>query len=146
MLHECNLTIKKAAWSQTYVDIFPLSEAVRLMAHLEPVIMFLQVQGESKPLLKGQRAEYRGVFGTIFTMVKTEGPRSLYSGLVAGLHRQMSFASIRIGMYDTMKQLYTRGSESTSASKPHPTTQYTAVYSQCTQPQEFHNYQTNLTC
>uniref|UniRef100_A0A3P8NK97 Dicarboxylate carrier UCP2 n=1 Tax=Astatotilapia calliptera TaxID=8154 RepID=A0A3P8NK97_ASTCA len=71
----------------------------------------LQVQGESKPLLKGQRAEYRGVFGTIFTMVKTEGPRSLYSGLVAGLHRQMSFASIRIGMYDTMKQLYTRGSE-----------------------------------
>uniref|UniRef100_A0A3Q4HS01 Mitochondrial brown fat uncoupling protein 1-like n=1 Tax=Neolamprologus brichardi TaxID=32507 RepID=A0A3Q4HS01_NEOBR len=74
----------------------------------------LQVQGESKPLVKGQRAEYRGVFGTIFTMVKTEGPRSLYSGLVAGLHRQMSFASIRIGMYDTMKQLYTRGSESTS--------------------------------
>uniref|UniRef100_A0A3Q4I439 Mitochondrial brown fat uncoupling protein 1-like n=1 Tax=Neolamprologus brichardi TaxID=32507 RepID=A0A3Q4I439_NEOBR len=90
----------------------------------------LQVQGESKPLVKGQRAEYRGVFGTIFTMVKTEGPRSLYSGLVAGLHRQMSFASIRIGMYDTMKQLYTRGSESTSASKPHPTTQYTADYSQ----------------
>lgn len=87
------------------------------MAHLEPVIMFLQVQGESKPLLKGQRAEYRGVFGTIFTMVKTEGPRSLYSGLVAGLHRQMSFASVRIGMYDTMKELYTQGSESTSASK-----------------------------
>lgn len=128
------------------MDLFSLSEAVRLIAHLEPVIMFLQVQGESKPLVKGQRAEYRGVFGTIFTMVKTEGPRSLYSGLVAGLHRQMSFASIRIGMYDTMKQLYTRGSESTSASKPHPTTQYTADYSQCTPPQEFHNHQTNLAC
>lgn len=45
-------------------------------------------------------------------MVKTEGPRSLYSGLVAGLHRQMGFASVRIGLYDTMKQLYTSGSDS----------------------------------
>lgn len=63
-------------------------------------------------MLKGPNAKYRGVFGTICTMVKTEGPRSLYSGLVAGLHRQMSFASVRIGLYDTMKQFYTRGSES----------------------------------
>ncbi|GAA6225788.1 mitochondrial uncoupling protein 2-like [Lates japonicus] len=73
----------------------------------------LQIQGESKASLEGQKARYRGVFGTIFTMVKTEGPRSLYSGLVAGLHRQMSFASVRIGLYDTMKQVYTRGSENT---------------------------------
>ncbi|KAF3847535.1 hypothetical protein F7725_020563 [Dissostichus mawsoni] len=72
----------------------------------------LQIQGESKPSLKGQRMKFRGVFGTIFTMVKTEGPRSLYSGLVAGLHRQMSFASVRIGLYDSMKQFYSRGSES----------------------------------
>lgn len=56
--------------------------------------------------------KYSGVFGTLFTMVKTEGPRSLYSGLVAGLQRQMSFASIRIGLYDTMKQLYSSGSDS----------------------------------
>ncbi|XP_010795391.1 mitochondrial uncoupling protein 2-like [Notothenia coriiceps] len=72
----------------------------------------LQIQGESTPSLKGQRMKFRGVFGTIFTMVKTEGPRSLYSGLVAGLHRQMSFASVRIGLYDSMKQFYSRGSES----------------------------------
>lgn len=72
----------------------------------------LQIQGESKPSLKDQRVKFRGVFGTIFTMVKTEGPRSLYSGLVAGLHRQMSFASVRIGLYDSMKQFYSRGSES----------------------------------
>lgn len=68
----------------------------------------LQIQGESKSINVQKR--YRGVFGTIFTMVKTEGPRSLYSGLVAGLHRQMSFASVRIGLYDSMKQFYTRGS------------------------------------
>lgn len=73
-----------------------------------------QIQGESKSPLGGQKVRYRGVFGTLLTMVKTEGPRSLYSGLVAGLHRQMSFASVRIGMYDTIKQLYSRGSESRS--------------------------------
>lgn len=63
--------------------------------------------------VKGDIAiKYRGVFGTINTMVRTEGPRSLYNGLVAGLQRQMSFASVRIGLYDTMKQFYTQGSES----------------------------------
>ncbi|KAK0147318.1 Mitochondrial uncoupling protein 2 [Merluccius polli] len=70
----------------------------------------LQVQGESKSS-GGQALRYKGVFGTIGTMVRTEGPRSLYSGLVAGLQRQMSFASVRIGLYDSMKQVYTRGSE-----------------------------------
>ncbi|XP_036975691.1 mitochondrial uncoupling protein 2-like isoform X2 [Acanthopagrus latus] len=72
----------------------------------------LQIQGECRPSLEVQKNRYRGVFGTILTMVKTEGPRSLYSGLVAGLHRQMGFASVRIGLYDTMKQFYSRGSES----------------------------------
>lgn len=56
---------------------------------------------------------YSGVFGTITTMVRTEGARSLYNGLVAGLQRQMSFASVRIGLYDSMKQFYTRGSDRT---------------------------------
>lgn len=55
--------------------------------------------------------QYRGVLGTILTMVRTEGPRSLYNGLVAGLQRQMSFASVRIGLYDSVKQFYTKGSE-----------------------------------
>lgn len=71
----------------------------------------LQVQGESGLTPKGQRVRYRGVFGTIYTIVKTEGPGSLYSGLVAGLHRQMCFASVRIGLYDSMKQIYSRGAE-----------------------------------
>lgn len=44
-------------------------------------------------------------------MVRVEGPRSLYSGLVAGLQRQMSFASVRIGLYDSVKQFYTKGSD-----------------------------------
>uniref|UniRef100_A0A8C4VRG1 Uncoupling protein 2 n=1 Tax=Gopherus evgoodei TaxID=1825980 RepID=A0A8C4VRG1_9SAUR len=69
----------------------------------------LQIQGESQQLTTA--AQYKGVFGTIATMVKTEGPTSLYNGLVAGLQRQMSFASVRIGLYDSVKQFYTRGSE-----------------------------------
>ncbi|XP_073335587.1 dicarboxylate carrier UCP2-like [Pagrus major] len=72
----------------------------------------LQIQGESQKGKGGSEMKYRGVFGTITTMVRTEGPRSLYNGLVAGLQRQMSFASVRIGLYDSMKQFYTRGTES----------------------------------
>lgn len=74
--------------------------------------IFFQIQGEAKPAEGASGVKYRGVFGTITTMVRMEGPRSLYSGLVAGLQRQMSFASVRIGLYDSMKQFYTHGSES----------------------------------
>ncbi|NXN31800.1 UCP3 protein, partial [Nycticryphes semicollaris] len=74
----------------------------------------LQIQGEVRIPRSTGAVEYRGVLGTLSTMVRTEGPRSLYSGLVAGLQRQMSFASIRIGLYDSVKQLYTpKGAEST---------------------------------
>ncbi|XP_075045611.1 mitochondrial brown fat uncoupling protein 1 isoform X1 [Mixophyes fleayi] len=74
----------------------------------------LQIQGESAVSGAVSGIRYKGVFGTISTIVKTEGPKSLYNGLVAGLQRQMSFASIRIGLYDTVKLLYTNGKESKS--------------------------------
>ncbi|XP_050188603.1 mitochondrial uncoupling protein 3 isoform X2 [Myiozetetes cayanensis] len=74
----------------------------------------LQIQGEVRIPRAINSVEYRGVLGTLSTMVRTEGPRSLYSGLAAGLQRQMSFASIRIGLYDSVKQLYTpKGAENT---------------------------------
>ncbi|XP_061058857.1 putative mitochondrial transporter UCP3 isoform X3 [Eubalaena glacialis] len=72
----------------------------------------LQIQGENQA---ARSVQYRGVLGTILTMVRTEGPRSPYKGLVAGLHRQMSFASVRIGLYDSVKQFYTpKGSDHSS--------------------------------
>ncbi|XP_061485086.1 putative mitochondrial transporter UCP3 [Rhineura floridana] len=75
----------------------------------------LQIQGESKASKAAKNVKYKGVFGTITTMVKMEGAKSLYNGLVAGLHRQMSFASIRIGLYDSVKQFYTpKGSDNAS--------------------------------
>ncbi|GCB69499.1 hypothetical protein scyTo_0008395 [Scyliorhinus torazame] len=77
----------------------------------------LQVQGEttgSPGAGIAKSIKYRGVWGTVSTIIKTEGARSLYNGLVAGLQRQMSFASIRIGLYDSVKQFYTRGSDHAS--------------------------------
>ncbi|NP_001107354.1 mitochondrial brown fat uncoupling protein 1 [Xenopus tropicalis] len=71
----------------------------------------LQIQGETTGSGAANGIRYKGVFGTISTIVKTEGPKSLYNGLVAGLQRQMSFASIRIGLYDTVKLFYTNGKE-----------------------------------
>ncbi|XP_061574160.1 mitochondrial brown fat uncoupling protein 1 [Cololabis saira] len=68
----------------------------------------LQIQGEKVPV-GGIR--YKGVFGTISTMIRTEGPKSLYNGLVAGLQRQACFASIRIGLYDSVKNFYTGGKD-----------------------------------
>ncbi|CAM1331081.1 ucp1 (predicted) [Pycnogonum litorale] len=52
------------------------------------------------------KVQYNGLFGTICTIAKQEGPLSLYNGLIAGLQRQMCFASIRIGFYDHVKHLY----------------------------------------
>lgn len=49
---------------------------------------------------------YRGMIGTMFTIAKTEGVKNMYKGLVPGIHRQMCFASIRIGLYDSVKKLY----------------------------------------
>ena len=84
-------------------------------------ILAFQIQGENQGLVRtAANAQYRGVLGTILTMVRTEGPRSLYNGLVAGLQRQMSFASVRIGLYDSVKQFYTKGSERECAARTQP--------------------------
>jgi len=61
----------------------------------------LQVQGE---LGSGQKS--KGVLGTLGSIVRNEGPRALYSGIVPGLQRQMAFSAIRIGAYDSVKSSY----------------------------------------
>lgn len=66
----------------------------------------LQVQGEGTVAAIGAQLKYRGVFGTVATICREEGVRGCYSGLAAGLQRQMAFASIRIGLYDAVKQTY----------------------------------------
>lgn len=83
----------------------------------------LQIQGEGRQLVAALatspstvqivRAEvttnaYHGLVGTIATIARQEGFRSLYNGLSAGLQRQMCFASVRLGLYDTVKEAYAR--------------------------------------
>ncbi|XP_078000361.1 dicarboxylate carrier UCP2-like [Glandiceps talaboti] len=84
----------------------------------------LQIQGEGSKVTKKSisaitkslvrksikpEVRYNGMVGTISTIAHQEGPRALYNGLNAGLQRQMSFASVRIGLYDSVKQYYQSG-------------------------------------
>ncbi|XP_034516059.1 mitochondrial brown fat uncoupling protein 1 isoform X3 [Ailuropoda melanoleuca] len=71
----------------------------------------LQIQGECQT---SKAIRYKGVLGTITTLAKTEGPMKLYSGLPAGLQRQISFASLRIGLYDTVQEFFSTGKERTT--------------------------------
>ncbi|KFM64393.1 Mitochondrial uncoupling protein 2, partial [Stegodyphus mimosarum] len=71
----------------------------------------LQIQGEGTVpvkscLVKAGLSSNKGMFGMIVHIVKKEGPKSLYNGLCAGLQRQMCFASVRIGLYDSVKNHY----------------------------------------
>jgi len=72
--------------------------------------------------INSKNFKYRGVVGTIATISKEEGARALYNGLVPGLQRQMCFASVRIGMYDAVKDLYCEmlPSQSTNKNGPPP--------------------------
>jgi solute carrier family 25 uncoupling protein 8/9 len=56
--------------------------------------------------IQGEQAKYNGMLHCIKTMAAEEGVASLYKGLSAGLQRQMVFASLRIGLYEPVKQLY----------------------------------------
>lgn len=75
---------------------------------------FIQIQGENAVManvaegVKTSKAgsHYRGMFGTMITLAKSEGVNTLYKGLIPGIHRQLCFASIRIGLYDSVKKFY----------------------------------------
>ncbi|KAF5827525.1 mitochondrial carrier domain-containing protein [Dunaliella salina] len=50
--------------------------------------------------------KYKGLFGTMATIAKEEGPKSLWAGLEPGLHRQCLFGGLRIGMYEPVRNFY----------------------------------------
>ena len=55
--------------------------------------------------------KYRGMTHTIFTIAREEGLQYLYRGLTAGIHRQMCFCGVRIGLYDKVRKMYGDTSE-----------------------------------
>merc|ERR1711872_1130317 len=61
----------------------------------------LQIQGEG-----GASSQSSGVLRMLLNIARTEGPKSLYSGIVPGLQRQMAFSAIRIGAYESVKETY----------------------------------------
>ena len=79
-----------------------------LLTELIILCFNLQIQGEASTMSQGAKPLYRGLVGTLSTIMRTEGVTSWYCGLTAGLQRQMCFASIRIGLYEPMKQFYTQ--------------------------------------
>lgn len=65
----------------------------------------LQLQGEAMSNAPDTK-KYRGLFDTLRTVGRQEGPKALYNGLSAGLQRQMCFASVRLGLYENVKSIY----------------------------------------
>jgi len=59
----------------------------------------LQIQDKAKP-------KYTGLFNCLNTMVREEGFTSLWKGVNAGIQRQLVFASIRIGLYEPVRNYY----------------------------------------
>jgi solute carrier family 25 uncoupling protein 8/9 len=51
--------------------------------------------------------KYRGLVGTTKTIIAEEGAGALWNGLTAGLHRQILFSGIRVGLYQPVKNLIT---------------------------------------
>jgi len=62
---------------------------------VDTVKVRLQISGDSATM-----------FGVASNIVRGEGVRALYSGIVPGLQRQMAFSAIRIGGYETVKNQY----------------------------------------
>ena len=58
--------------------------------------------------LNAMGPQYSGLFGTLIGMARNEGVKSLYGGIVPGLQRQCVFASIRVGLYEPVKDFYSK--------------------------------------
>ncbi|KAI1132525.1 putative dicarboxylate carrier protein [Nemania abortiva] len=49
----------------------------------------------------------KNMSGTLMHIVRTSGPRGLYDGLTASLLRQMTYSTVRFGVYEDLKRRFT---------------------------------------
>ena len=70
--------------------------------------MRLQIQGDS-----GANDKYKGMIHCLRTVVAEEGLLALWSGLGAGIQRQYVFASLRLGMYEPVRDWIAGGRDPT---------------------------------
>ncbi|XP_052171389.1 uncharacterized protein LOC127787402 isoform X2 [Diospyros lotus] len=64
--------------------------------------------------LVGQRGPLIGMGRLFFQVVKSEGPRSLYSGLTPALMRSVTYGGLRLGLYEPCKYVSELAFESTN--------------------------------
>jgi len=64
----------------------------------------LQIQGEG--LKAGAAKKYNNMFHAFGVIIGEEGPLALWKGLVPGLLRQSIFATLRIGLYQPVRDFY----------------------------------------
>ena len=57
--------------------------------------------------------KYKGLLHTISTVAREEGTLALWSGLTAGIQRQYVFASIRLGLYEPVRDWLSAGRDPT---------------------------------
>uniref|UniRef100_A0A383VSA3 Uncoupling protein n=1 Tax=Tetradesmus obliquus TaxID=3088 RepID=A0A383VSA3_TETOB len=74
--------------------------AEALTLPLDTAKVRLQLQGG------GAGGKYKGLLGTCMTIAKEEGPSALWKGLEPGLHRQVMYGGLRIGLYEPVKQFF----------------------------------------
>eukprot|EP00882_Tetradesmus_deserticola_P018310 GHRQ01019669.1.p1 GENE.GHRQ01019669.1~~GHRQ01019669.1.p1 ORF type:complete len:129 (+),score=24.50 GHRQ01019669.1:552-938(+) len=71
--------------------------AEALTLPLDTAKVRLQLQG-------GGAGKYKGLLGTCMTIAREEGPSALWKGLKPGLHRQVMYGGLRIGLYEPVSQ------------------------------------------
>eukprot|EP00884_Botryococcus_braunii_P014687 jgi/Botrbrau1/23219/Bobra.0041s0062.2 len=80
------------------------AEVATLPLDLAKVRLQLQSKSHGTP-------KYRGLFGTMVTVAKEEGPGALWAGIEPSLHRQILYGGLRIGLYDPVKRLFMGNSD-----------------------------------
>lgn len=85
-----------------------VAEMVTIPIDTSKVRLQVQGQGERTALAvaKAVKPKYKGMLQTMMKVAREEGLPTLYKGLTAGVHRQLCFCGVRIGLYDTVRQMY----------------------------------------
>jgi solute carrier family 25 uncoupling protein 8/9 len=77
----------------------------------------LQIQGKQVKE-QGIAPKYKHVIHCVSTIAKEEGLASLWKGYVPGVQRQLVFASIRIGLYEPVRNMLSHGNAEHLANPP----------------------------
>lgn len=70
---------------------------------IETIKVRMQTSGEQGRVSKGN---YTGILSTIKSILSQEGPKALYKGIYAAWGRELIYSSLRLGLYEPFKKLY----------------------------------------